>query len=91
MKKSILFLALLCITSFSYSQKVDTLNVYSLSMKKTITALVIIPDQNIKKNIPSVYILHGYSGYPARTLKQDIPSLLTLCREMQTIFRCHSV
>lgn len=86
MRKSMLLLAFLSITNYSFSQVVDTLNVYSPSMQKNIKTLVISPGQNIKKNIPSVYILHGYSGYPERTIKEDIPSLLHLSQEMQTLF-----
>lgn len=86
MKKLISFLAVLSITVLSYSQKADTLHVYSPSMQKTIKTLVITPDQNTAENIPCVYILHGYSGYPERTLKQDIPSLFNLSRKMNTLF-----
>ena len=86
MRKSILLFAVFSITHHTFSQRIDTLNVYSPSMQKNIKTLVISPDQNIKKNIPSVYILHGYSGYPERTIKQDIPSLLQLSKKMQTLF-----
>nr|WP_294781309.1 alpha/beta hydrolase family protein [uncultured Flavobacterium sp.] len=86
MIKSILLWTVLSINTICLAQKVDTLEVYSASMQKKIKTLVISPDQKIKKNIPSVYILHGYSGNPKRTMQQDIPSLLNLSREMQTYF-----
>lgn len=86
MRNSILLLAVFGITYHAFSQKIDTVNVYSPSMQRNIKTLVISPNQNIKKNIPCVYILHGYSGYPERTIKQDIPSLLHLSQKMQTLF-----
>ncbi|KQW99468.1 alpha/beta hydrolase family protein [Flavobacterium sp. Root420] len=86
MRKSILLLAVFSMTHHTFSQRIDTLKVYSASMQKNIKTLVISPDQKSKKSIPSVYILHGYSGYPERTIKQDIPSLLQLSQKMQTLF-----
>ena len=42
---------------------VDTVNTYSPSMKKTIKAVVITPDNyRIASALPVVYLLHGYSG-----------------------------
>ncbi|REH54971.1 S-formylglutathione hydrolase FrmB [Tenacibaculum gallaicum] len=86
MKNSITVLAILSIFCQSFSQQVDTLNVYSQSMQRNIKTLVIRPNNTIKKSVPSIYILHGYSGYPERTIKKDIPSLLRLSQEMQTLF-----
>jgi len=42
---------------------VDTVNTYSASMKKTIKAVVITPDNYANAQaLPVVYLLHGYSG-----------------------------
>jgi S-formylglutathione hydrolase FrmB len=42
---------------------VDTVNTYSPSMKKTIKAVVITPDNySSAQALPVVYLLHGYSG-----------------------------
>ena len=42
---------------------VDTVETYSASMKKTIKAVVIIPDNYASAQaLPVVYLLHGYSG-----------------------------
>lgn len=79
-------LSLLCISFQAFSQKVDSLNVYSPSMKKEVKTLVIRPTSSTKEKIPTVYILHGYSGYPKRTLNQDIPALQALSKEMKIIF-----
>lgn len=69
-----------------FSQKVDSLNIYSTSMNKEIKTLVVHPSNSGDKKLPIVYILRGYSGYPKRTLTQDIPSLSALSEEMQMIF-----
>ena len=42
---------------------VDTVDTYSASMKKTIKAVVIRPDNyRDAKELPVLYLLHGYSG-----------------------------
>ncbi|WP_420154449.1 alpha/beta hydrolase [Siphonobacter sp.] len=47
----------------SQAAKVDTVNTYSASMKKSIKAVVITPDSyTAGKAFPTVYVLHGYSG-----------------------------
>jgi S-formylglutathione hydrolase FrmB len=54
--------------SFIFLQKttaaiVDTVNTYSVSMKKNIKAVVITPDNYANsQSLPVVYLLHGYSG-----------------------------
>jgi len=86
MRKLLPILVTILINNYSFSQKVDTLNIFSFSMQKHIKTLVISPSHTLKKEIPSVYILHGYSGNPERTIKEDIPSLLRLSQEMETLF-----
>lgn len=86
MKRLLISLSVLFIGFQAFSQKVDTLNIYSPSMKKEVKTLVIRPSASTKKKSPTVYILHGYSGYPKRTLTQDIPALLKLSKEMKMIF-----
>jgi S-formylglutathione hydrolase FrmB len=54
--------------AFAFQQKiaaaaVDTVETYSASMKKTIKAVVITPDNYASvQALPVVYLLHGYSG-----------------------------
>ncbi|MBB2148678.1 alpha/beta hydrolase [Pedobacter gandavensis] len=79
-------LSLLCIGFQSFSQKVDSLNIYSPSMEKEVKTLVIRPATPTKKKTPTVYILHGYSGYPKRTITQDIPALLKLSKDLKMTF-----
>lgn len=56
----------------SKAATIDTLKVYSAAMQKEITTVVVRPE---KQQVPAVYVLHGYSGHPFRTLALDIPSL----------------
>ena len=47
----------------SFAAKVDTLRAFSTSMNKEIPVVVITPDSyNNQKQLPVVYLLHGYSG-----------------------------
>lgn len=86
MIKSLFALVVVCMGSKMFSQKVDSLNIYSTSMNKEIKTLVVHPSNSGDEKLPTVYILHGYSGYPKRTLTQDIPSLSALSEEMRMIF-----
>lgn len=62
---------------------VDTLKVYSPSMHKEITTVVVRP---ALKNVPVIYVLHGYSGHPFRTLQLDIPSLPAMADQYNVAF-----
>ncbi|KAA0126101.1 esterase family protein [Chryseobacterium sp. SN22] len=86
MIKSLFTFAVICTGTKMLSQKVDSLSIYSASMNREIKTLVIHPSEGKDKKWPTVYILHGYSGYPERTLIKDIPSLAALSKEMQMIF-----
>jgi len=52
------------IVSACYAAKVDTVDVQSKVMQKTIKAAVVIPDnyKNSKKAFPVIYLLHGGTG-----------------------------
>ncbi|WP_245729360.1 alpha/beta hydrolase [Niabella drilacis] len=62
--RSFLAIGVLLLLSFNVlAAKVDTLEVYSASMKKRIRTSVVLPDGYAKtKKYPVVYLLHGYSG-----------------------------
>jgi S-formylglutathione hydrolase FrmB len=64
MKKSVL-LAIFLLTifhSWARASVVDTVDVYSNSMKKKLKAVIIKPDNyNSSEPLPVVYLLHGYS------------------------------
>ena len=59
----ILLICSVCCTA-SFAAKVDTLDVYSAAMQKTLKTAVIIPEQyrHSKKPLPVLYLLHGGQG-----------------------------
>ncbi len=63
MKKNLLVAVIALAVSNVYASKVDTLEVFSLSMNKKIKTVVVLPDTYDKnKPLPVFYLLHGYSG-----------------------------
>lgn len=68
------------------AQKIIHQEVFSAKMNKNIKTIIITPDVQQGITYPSVYILHGYSGNPERTLKQDIPDLVKKAQEYKMIY-----
>ena len=68
---------------------VDTISVFSKSMRKDIRCVTILPDSydDAKREFPVIYLLHGYSGNYASWLI-CAPQILTRVDEMQSIFIC---
>ena len=64
MKKTICIVLLFLVFFSAKAAKVDTIQVFSASMKKNIKTCVITPKGYKKSNkkFPVVYLLHGYSG-----------------------------
>jgi S-formylglutathione hydrolase FrmB len=63
MKRLPILFILICNLTSARAAVVDTINILSPSMKKNIKAVVITPDNyNSAKELPVVYLLHGYSG-----------------------------
>ena len=63
MKRILVFLLTILALASSQAAVVDTILVYSQSMQKNIKAVVITPDNYASaKELPVVYLLHGYSG-----------------------------
>ena len=60
-----------------YAAKVDTIEVYSASMNKKIKTVVIRPQEAKDKAIPTLYLLHGYSGDYSDWV-QKVPFIKTL-------------
>ncbi len=88
MKKFIGFIVCLFLVSqYAFSEKTDTLEVYSPSMKKNIKVVVVLPDSyDSCKSYPVFYILHGYSGnyknwtdYPSTGALADLHQLIIVC------------
>lgn len=71
MKKSIFFTFFLFVFLSAQAAKIDTLEVFSAVMNKNIKTCVVTPDSYDKsnRNLPVVYLLHGYSGNYATWLK----------------------
>jgi len=90
MKHSIIALWLVLVLApvvYVKAATVDTLAVFSNAMGKPIRTLVISPKQSkAGQRFPTVYVLHGYSGNPDRTLKEDIPSLPDLADQYGILF-----
>lgn len=63
MKRIIALLSCFCIAFTVQASIVDTIQVFSQSMQKNIKAVVVTPDSyDLVKELPVVYLLHGYSG-----------------------------
>lgn len=74
------------ISGCAFGAKVDTVSTYSVSMKKTIKAVVITPDL-YDENIPVVYLLHGYSGNYSSWITQ-VPSIKAYADQYQIMIVC---
>lgn len=63
MKRILIFLFTIWVFASTRAAIVDTIQVYSQSMKKNIRAVIVTPDNYTSaKELPVVYLLHGYSG-----------------------------
>lgn len=84
-------LILFFITSgiISNAASVDTVSIYSSSMKKSYKCVVIKPASYKKKiyRFPVVYLLHGYGGDFANWVKR-VPDLVELADQNQTLIVC---
>lgn len=81
--------ALFCIFSFSASATVDTIQVYSASMHKNVKCVVVLPSNyhKQKKNLPVVYLLHGYSGSYSNWITK-VPVIDSLATQYRMIIVC---
>ncbi len=79
--KKFFILLLLFVAPVLYAQKVDTLSVYSPSMKKEIRNVIILPKEyTAGKAYPVLYLLHGYNGNYASwiKIKPELPEIASL-------------
>lgn len=84
----ILFLSPLFLLQPLYAAKVDTVETYSPSMKKSIKAVVILPDAySSDKEFPVVYLLHGYSGNYSNWINK-VPQLRDYADQYKMIIVC---
>ncbi len=63
MKRILVFLLTILAFASTQAAVVDTIQIYSQSMQKNIKTVIITPDNYASaKELPVVYLLHGYSG-----------------------------
>jgi S-formylglutathione hydrolase FrmB len=63
MKRILVFLFTIWVFALTRAAIVDTIQVYSQSMQKNIRTVIVTPDNYTSaKELPVVYLLHGYSG-----------------------------
>ena len=86
MKTLLTTVALLALSLSISAQKIIHKNVYSKKMNKEIETVIITPNLVDGEKYKTIYILHGYSGNPDRTYKQDIPDLVTKSQKYKTIY-----
>jgi S-formylglutathione hydrolase FrmB len=84
--KRLILLPFLLFLFTSYAATVDTVDIYSNSMKKNIKAVVIKPDSYDKGKtaFPTVYLLHGHSGNYRNWITR-VPDLKKLVDDFQLI------
>jgi len=81
---------LITISSSLYAARVDSVTIFSNAMHRSYKAVVIVPDAaSVTKGklFPSVYLLHGYSGYFSNWI-QRVPQLTTFADTYQLIIIC---
>lgn len=88
MHKIIFFIGFYLTTVLVHGAEVDTVLTTSKSMNKAIKAVVIRPtNDGEKKEMPVVYLLHGYSGNYADWIKK-VPAIKRLADQYQFIIVC---
>ncbi|MEI7896875.1 MAG: alpha/beta hydrolase family protein [bacterium] len=86
-KAFLFFAAFLCASSFAAS--VDTVVIFSSSMRKPVKCAVVKPDcyDNNQRHFPVVYLLHGFSDRYDTWLKK-VPEIKRYADEMQMMIVC---
>lgn len=88
MKRFSLLSGLLLFVQLAFSAQVDTVQVFSNSMKKDIKTVVILPESyQSSQNLPVVYLLHGYSGDYSNWVN-NAPKIKELADEHSLIIVC---
>jgi len=85
--KTLLSTAIIIALSLTVSaQDIIHKKVFSKKMNKEINTVIITPKLVGGKTYKTIYILHGYSGNPDRTYKEDIPNLAEKSQKYNTIY-----
>lgn len=89
MKHNLLIINILMVINASFAARVDTVGIYSPSMRKDIQCLVITPDNYsvLSKPYPVLYLLHGWSGNFSGWLG-DAPQLRRHADTYQVLIVC---
>jgi len=87
--KTLGFIFSLFVSNLLFAGTVDTVTVYSASMKKSIKCVVIKPDNYTKANtrFETIYLLHGYSGAFDNWIKK-VPQLKQHADTYQVLIVC---
>ncbi|MFH6995004.1 alpha/beta hydrolase [Flavobacterium sp. FlaQc-48] len=86
MKTLFTTLMLLAVSLSVSAQHIIHKKVFSKKMNKEIPTVIITPKLVDGKTYKTIYILHGYSGNPDRTYKEDIPDLVSKSQKYNTIY-----
>jgi S-formylglutathione hydrolase FrmB len=90
MKKSLQFFCILFFPATLLAADVDTIQIYSRSMQKSIPAVVVTPDgysSQPMQRYPVVYLLHGAGGSYSNWIKK-VPAIRALADQYQAIIVC---
>lgn len=90
MKKIHLYILLACLPGYLLAADVDTIQIYSRSMQKSIPAVVVTPDgysSQPMQRYPVVYLLHGAGGSYSNWIKK-VPAIRALADQYQAIIVC---
>lgn len=90
MKKILLYALLACLPGYLLAADVDTIQIYSRSMQKSIPAVVVTPDgysSQPMQRYPVVYLLHGAGGSYSNWIKK-VPAIRALADQYQAIIVC---
>lgn len=66
-----------CMANSTEAARIDTLQIRSEKMNRSIEVVVIVPDQAAETPCPTLYLLHGYGGH-AKTwlnIRPDLPEM----------------
>ena len=89
MRLSLVLVMVLFAVFEAHAAIVDTVDIYSKSMKKSMKAVVIKPQSTLyaKKNWPVVYLLHGYEGWYSNWIIRA-PELMDYADQYDLIIVC---
>jgi S-formylglutathione hydrolase FrmB len=87
--KKLLYSSIFLMTQNAHASTLDTLEIYSVSMQKTIPCLVVLPsDYSVRQpKYPVLYLLHGWSGNFSGWIS-EAPQIRELVDKYQMIVVC---